>query len=98
MKVILIKIYRAEVEMVHVSAVLGTPLGPRDVTVISQITVRGRAGAHQTSRFCGVRVQTSLSARSTHTKQPGHRLCGFLDAIYTSLSLWRVKTPLRINL
>lgn len=45
MKVIFIKIYGEAEEMVHVSVVSGTPLGPRDMTVISQITDRwGGAG------------------------------------------------------
>lgn len=44
MKVILIKIYGEEEEMVHVSVVSGTPLGLGDMTVISQITDRWRDG------------------------------------------------------
>lgn len=44
MKVILIKIYGEEEEILHVSMVSGTPLGLGYMTVISQITDRWRDG------------------------------------------------------
>lgn len=72
MKVILIKIYGEAQEMVHVSMVSGTPLGPRDMTVISQITDRwrdGPAGPHRSHDFhtrsgCHRNVQKAVFTKS----------------------------------
>lgn len=72
MKVILIKIYGEEEEMVHVSMVSGTPLGLRDMTVISQITDRwrdGPVGPHcshnfHTSARCHLNIQNAVFATS----------------------------------
>lgn len=89
MKVILIKIYGEEEEMVHVSMVSGTPLGLRDMTVISQITDRWRDGP--VGPHCSHKRSHKLSLPSEHTEnslyQVSPRLCGLLNAIYTSLSL-----------
>lgn len=89
MKVILIKIYGEEEEMVHVSVVSGTPLGLRDVTVISQITDRWRDGP--VGPHCSHNFHTDLTLPSEHTENSLHqvspKLCELLNAIYTSLSL-----------
>lgn len=52
--------------MVHVSMVSGTPLGLRDMTVISQITDRWRAGARWTALFTQLSL-SELSLPSEHT-------------------------------
>lgn len=73
MKVILIKIYGGEEEeMVHVSMVSGTPLGLRDMTVISQISDRWRdrpVGPHCSHNFhtrarCHLNKQTAVFTES----------------------------------
>lgn len=72
MKVILIKIYGKEEEMVHVSMVSGTPLGLRDMTVISQITDHWRdrpIGPHcshnfHTSSRCHLNIQKAFFTKS----------------------------------
>lgn len=89
MKVILIKIYGEAEEMVHVSMVSGTPLGLRDMTVISQITDRWRDGgpvgprrSHKfhTKSFASERTENTLHQVSPRPRRP-------LNAIYTCLSL-----------
>lgn len=72
MKVILIKIYGEEEEMVHVSMVSGTPLGLRDMTVIFQITDRwrdGPVGPHCSHSFhtrfrCHLNIQIAVFTKS----------------------------------
>lgn len=90
MKVILIKIYAEEEEMVHVSVVSGTPLGLWDMTVISQITDRWRDEGPSdhtvhTTFHTSARLHRKRTESSLHQVSP--RLCGLLNAIYTSLSL-----------
>lgn len=87
MKVILIKIYGEEEEMVHVSLVSGTPLGLRDMTVISQITDRWRDGpsAHAVHTTFTQTLDTFEHTESFFTTS--HQDCGLLNAIYTSLAL-----------
>lgn len=66
MKVILIKMYGGEGdEVVRVSVVSGTPLGLRDVTVISQITDRCRAPSDH-----ALHATFTLAGIPTHRKQP----------------------------
>lgn len=95
MKVILIKIYGEEEEMVRVSMVSGTPLGLGDMTVISQITDRwrdGPVGPHRSHDFHTQNSRRHLNVQKTvFTKS--HQDCLLLNAIYTSLSLWSVNSP-----
>lgn len=74
MKVILIKIYAEEEEMV--SLVSGTPLGPGDMTVISQISDCWRDGPVRPHR-----LHTKSCRRLAQA-----RVNPLLRAIYTSLS------------
>lgn len=75
--------------MVHVSLVSGTPLGLRDMTVISQITDRWRDGPIGPRRSHN--FHTTLRLPSEHTERILHpvspRLRRLRNAIYTSLSL-----------
>lgn len=93
MKVILIKIYAEEKEMVHVSVVSGTPLGLWDMTVISQITdrwrdERGPVGPHRSHNFSHKRLAPPSGNRTESSlRRVSPRLCRLLNAIYTSLSL-----------
>lgn len=83
MKVIFIKIYGEAEETVHVSAVSGTPLGPRDMTVISQITDRWRdGGSGGPRRSHNFRTKSSPKASSAG--------CAGLSTQFTPSSHFRV--------
>lgn len=80
MKVILIKIYGEEEEMVHVSVVSGTPLGLGDMTVISQITDHWRDGARRTAPFAQTfrtRSRRHLNARRADFTRSHQDYLGF---------------------
>lgn len=87
--------------MVHVSMVSGTPLGLRDMTVISQISDRwrdGPVGPRRSHNFhTSARCHPNGTDSSLHRVSPRPRV--LLSAIYTSLSLKSVNSlqdkPLR---
>lgn len=77
MKVILIKIYGEAEEMVHVSVVSGTPLGLRDMTVISQITDRwGTAGPSDVNAGFTQKSCCSPNAQKALLAEPHQKYAG----------------------
>lgn len=93
MKVILIKIYCEEEEMVHVSMVSGAPLGLGDMTVISQITDRWRDGGPVGPRRSHDFHTSSIPTVCNEKERVSPRQRGLLRAIYTFLSRQGVNSP-----
>lgn len=72
--------------MVHVSMVSGTPLGLRDMTVISQITDRWRDGARRIALFTQLSLR-ALAAIWTYRKQTSPSLTKTMQASQCNLHL-----------